>query len=274
MRRCRARRNTSASSCAHLLRRGIELRGEVGEVPDLSPLERERLPDYATWWRHREQIASLAATVKEIRRDGILAKHPLRRLSPRLAHVDRPLELITTAFQAAEKQFQAVEASLGRCGVPRQAWQTPATARVLVDYAKQVLPVAQFGRMDLLEPASPAAQQFAKAERRFRRQQAALGEARQATGAWRKKLPAAEVRVAIEQARAFERNFLAWLRPAWWRLRRILNAAYDFRCARRSPALVAGACRPAEGIRGAGRFGQAAEGHRRAVPAWRATSTA
>ncbi len=42
----------------HLLRRGIELRGELGEPPELSPLERERLPDYATWWRHREQIDS------------------------------------------------------------------------------------------------------------------------------------------------------------------------------------------------------------------------
>ena len=41
-----------------LLRRGIELQGEL---PDLSPLERERLPDYAAWWRHREQIAALAA---------------------------------------------------------------------------------------------------------------------------------------------------------------------------------------------------------------------
>jgi predicted DNA-binding WGR domain protein/DNA polymerase III delta prime subunit len=209
-----------------LLRRGIELRGEL---PELSPLQRERLPDYATWWRHRERIASLAAIVQEIRHDGILAKHPLGRLSPRLAQVDRPLELITGVLQAVEKHFEAVDASLGRCGVPRDQWQTPATARLLVDYAKQILPVARIGRMDLLDPASQPARQFAAAEQRFLRQQEALAEARRATAAWRRKLPAAEVPVAIEQVKEFEQSFFAWLRPAWWRLRRILNDSYDFR---------------------------------------------
>ena len=134
-----------------------------------------------------------------------------------------------SVLQAAEKQFEAVEATLGRCGVPRQQWQTLATARLLADYAQQVLPLARIGRMELLDPAQPTARQFVKSEQRFRRQQAALDEARQATGAWRKKLPAAEVPLALQQANAFEQRFLAWLRPAWWRLRRILNESYDFR---------------------------------------------
>ena len=95
----------------NLLRRGIEL---CGELPELSSLERERLPDYATWWRHRERIASLSAIVEDIRSDGILAKHPLRRLSPRMTQVDRPLELITGVIQAVENHFAAIEASLGR----------------------------------------------------------------------------------------------------------------------------------------------------------------
>ncbi|MGO9110943.1 MAG: DUF4011 domain-containing protein, partial [Thermoguttaceae bacterium] len=199
-----------------LLRRCIELHAEL---PKLSPLEHERLPDYATWWRHRERIASLAEIVRDIRRDGVLAKHPLRRLSPHLAHVDRPLELITSVLQAAEKHFEAAEASLGRCGIPREKWQTLATARLLVDYAKQVSPVARLGRMDLLDPESKAARQFAKSVQRFRRQQKALAEAGQATGGWRKKLAAAEVPVALEQAKAFEQSFFVWLRPTWWRLR-------------------------------------------------------
>ena len=70
-----------------------------------------------------------------------------------------------------KRHFEAVEASLGRCGVPREQWQTLATARLLVDYAKQILPVARIGRMDLLDPAGQAARQFAEAEQRFRRQQ-------------------------------------------------------------------------------------------------------
>ncbi len=209
-----------------LIRRGIELESCL---PELSPLQRERLPNYAAWFHHRERIASLSAIVAEIRRDGILANHPLRRLSPRLAQADHPLELIASALATAEKCFDCIEASLGRCGVPREQWQTPAAARALVDYAKAASSVARIGRMDLLDADSPAAREFAKLDRRFCALQKAVAEARTATAAWRQKLPAAEVPVAAEQAKGFERSFFAWLQPAWWRLRRILNESYDFR---------------------------------------------
>jgi hypothetical protein len=91
------------------------------------------------------------------------------------------------------------------------------------------LPVARANRMDLLNKSSQSAKQFADAERDFRLQQESLDEARKATAAWRSKLPASEVPVALEQAKIFERSLFAWLRPSWWRLRGILNNSYDFR---------------------------------------------
>jgi hypothetical protein len=209
----------------HLLRRGAELRAQR---PELSPLERERLPDYATWWHHRERVASLAAIVRDIRRDGILAKHPLRLLSPRVAQAERPLELVTSVLRSAQQHFEAIDASLGRSGVPRDQWPTLAAARLLIEYAKDVSAFARAGHMDLLDLAGKSAGQFAKAARRFRGQLEALAEARRATAGWRQKLPATETSVALLQARAFEQSYFAWLRPAWWRLRRILNACYDF----------------------------------------------
>jgi hypothetical protein len=210
----------------HLLRRGIELQNEL---PELTPLDRERLPDYATWWSHRERIATLAAIVGEVCRDGILALHPLRLLSPRLAQVDRPLELITSVLKSAERHMDDIEATLGRCGVPRDQWQTLDAARLLVEYAKRALPVAAAGRIDLGDVSSPRTKEFAKLVRRFHGQQESLAEAQQTTTGWRQKLPASETSVALQQAKAFEQSFLAWLRPGWWRLRGILNRCYDFR---------------------------------------------
>ena len=139
------------------------------------------------------------------------------------------MELITGVLLTTEKCFNNIEASLGRCGVPRQQWQTLAAARSLVEYAKAVFPVASIGRMDLLDGDSPAAHEFATAEDRFGGQQRVVAEAQAATAAWRQKLPAAEAPVALEQAKSFERSLFAWLQPAWWRLRRILNQSYDFR---------------------------------------------
>ena len=140
------------------------------------------LPDYAAWWRNRERIDALSTTVHDIRGDGILARHPLRLLSPRLTQADRPLELITAVLATGNMQFTAIEATLGQCGVPRDQWQTPAAARALVDYAKEFR-LARIGRMDLFDPETDVAKQFAEAQKRFRRQRKALTEAEAANAA-------------------------------------------------------------------------------------------
>jgi hypothetical protein len=209
-----------------LLRRCVELRHRL---PELSSREKEQLPDYASWWLNRDRIASLSAIVQDLRRDGILAKHPLSRLSPQVAHVERPLEFIAGACEAAERHFRSVEQTLGRCDIPRDRWQTLPSAHMLVEYAKAVFPVARLGRLDLLDPARAAASQLVEAQRQLQHQHEALTAARQATGAWRQKLPAAELPAAFTLAASLERNVFAWLKPGWWRLRRILNHAYDFR---------------------------------------------
>ena len=60
-----------------------------------------------------------------------------------------------------------------------------------------------------------------------------------------------------------------WLRPAWWRLRRILNESYDFRSHVVRPRWSQVLGRASEGVRGTRQTGQAAEDDRRAVPARR-----
>jgi len=209
-----------------LLSRCVELRHLL---PDLSPLERERLPDYVTWWRNRERIDAFDICVRDIRRDGILSNHALRLLSPRLVHVERPLELITNAVQAAGNSLDRIEQTLGQSGIPRDQWLSAAQVRSLVDYAKRVLPIARGGHLALLDSDNARASDFSRALRQLRQAHEAVAETRSATKAWREKLSADEVSIALEQARSFEGSLLAWLKPAWWRLRAILKRCYDFR---------------------------------------------
>jgi hypothetical protein len=56
-----------------------------------------------------------------------------------------------------------------------------------------------------------------------------LSAAQQATTKWRSKLSAEDTHTALEQARAWQGKLFAWLSPAWWRLRKVLNEAYDFK---------------------------------------------
>ncbi|MCE9545000.1 MAG: WGR domain-containing protein [Planctomycetia bacterium] len=208
-----------------LLDRCIELKDSR---PELSPLEKERLPAYAAWHRHREPLERFAALLGEVQPDRVLARHPLRLLAPRLATADRPLELITAAVDEASRHLERSEQLLGQCGIPREQWETHERAKLLVDYARQVLALTRAGQIGLTDPKSDRAQQFAADVKELDNRRKLLGTAREATKGWRQKLPADELPTALEQAQAFNGQFFAWLKPAWWRLRGIMNRCYDF----------------------------------------------
>ncbi len=197
--------------------------------PQLSPIEEERLPDYGTWWQYRDQIARFAEAVPEFQRDGILAHHPLRYVSPQLVTAERPLDMITTGVAAAQQQLTHLVQTLGSTNIPREQWHSLAHARQLVNYALQVHVVAQCGQMPLLNPKSKRATQFANAVQKYRKQQRAVDRARSKTKEWRQKISPEELPAALAQAEAFENDMFAWLKPSWWRLRRVLKRAYDFR---------------------------------------------
>src|SRR5262249_51653708 len=81
----------------HLLARAIRTRACA---PACTPLERERLPDFAQWHAHAEQIGRLRSHIEN--RDEPLAQHPLRSLHVRFARVDRPLESIREILTATD----------------------------------------------------------------------------------------------------------------------------------------------------------------------------
>ncbi len=214
---------------------GVPLRRLLGrcvelwdQLPALSAIQRERLPNYAAWCENYDRLERFHGTVREIQPDGILAHHPLRLLSPSLAALDHPLELVGGTIEAALKHLANAEETMGRCGIPRTEWQTLARARALIDYAADVAPLAEIGRMPLLDPKTESAGRFDADVKSLQRQGAAVEATREKTAAWRAKLPEDDAATALEQARTFEQSSFAWLRPSWWRLRRILKRAYDF----------------------------------------------
>src|SRR5205814_3500111 len=57
--------------------------------------------------------------------------------------------------------------------------------------------------------------------------ESAASETRTRTAHWRERLTADEVATALEEARRVE-GALGFVRPAWWRLRKVLAERYDF----------------------------------------------
>ena len=197
--------------------------------PQLSPEEIERLPRYQDWWPHAERLAALERAILDLEPSGVLARHPLRRLASAVAAFDRPIERVAAAADEALESLDQLVALMRAGGIPSDQWNSLGRVEQLLDYMKQVEPLARSGNMSLAEPTSEPARQFAAAVQRIDQAEAALASARQATGAWREKLPVGDVPLAIEQVRQMEGSFFAFLSPAWWRMRGLLGRCYDFR---------------------------------------------
>ncbi len=209
-----------------LLSRCVEL---ADDVPALDDLAKERLPDFATWWNHRDAIERFQESLGEVRSDKVLARHPLCMLSLRLVDEDRPLELLTKHVNAARTDLTQLTNSLAKCGIPSEHWSTLHRATALIHYAQTVLPLSGIGQLVLLDAESDRSQQFQLATARLAEQRHKVDEASQVNRAWRQKLSPTDTVNALEQARAFDAKSLAWLSPAWWRLRGVLNRSYNFR---------------------------------------------
>jgi len=197
--------------------------------PDLTPEVTEQLPTYHHWWRHREQLAALDVSLRDLEPSGILAHHPLRRLRPELASQERPMETVRSRIHQVEEHLQSVTKSLSQCGIPPDQWNSLRRAGELVEYMRLVSPLARHGNLALADPAAERARQFEKSLTQLQQLDAKLSAARQTTSRWRRKLPADDLQTALAQARGWQGKFFAWLSPDWWRLRKVLVAAYDFK---------------------------------------------
>jgi predicted DNA-binding WGR domain protein len=208
-----------------LLDRAVELRHKA---PEVNPVDRERLPDFALWHEHRDRIGQLQAHLDVQGADTVLARHPLRSLHARFAAVERPLEAIRDDLTAVQQSFDEIDAILESLDVPAECRRQLIDIRRLGEYGESLAFLAQAELIDLLQPKSDRAKQFGKLRRDFDAKAEALARAQEKTQAWRAKLSPDETEAALNQAQALEGNVLRFFQPRWWRLRSILRRHYDF----------------------------------------------
>ncbi|EAQ80603.1 AAA domain-containing protein [Blastopirellula marina] len=218
-------REQAGMSLRELLDHGISLHPQLTEV---TPAEKERLPDYSLWPGSRAAIDRYSTALIRVQPDAIASRHPLFLVSPQMARQESPIELITSAIENARAHLDALQQQLGKSGIPANQWENLTKARALVDYARKLQPVSSLGLTPLLDEQSDIAKRWAARTHEFSQKQQEVADAANKTKAWRSRLPEEEVETAIDQARGFEGKWLAWLSPQWWRLRGILNRSYDF----------------------------------------------
>lgn len=195
-------------------------------APQYTPVERERLPDFAQWHAHAEQIARLRSHIEN--HEEPLADHPLRSLSVRFANIDRPLESIRRTLGDLDPLCQQIERALDEMKIPPDCRSRLEEIRSLVDYGRALAFLAEEDRLQLLRPKSAAAKGFARCFKDFTTRARELAQAEQETASWRTKLSPQDAREALAQAEALEGRPFRFVYPRWWKLRGMLNRQYHF----------------------------------------------
>ncbi|MCA8955608.1 MAG: DUF4011 domain-containing protein [Planctomycetes bacterium] len=207
------------------LRRAIELRQQDAEPSRLPP--GVPCPDYALWSEHRETLARLFAAMADAGA-AVFRRHPLRLLRCAIADQVRPEAAIAERARAASEVVVEIETALADCALPEVCQAHLTALREAVGFAEQVRELARRGALGILDAGSLAAAAFAERLAGHGAMLASVDRAREEAAGWREALPRADLQHAIAQAEALEGSFLAFLRPAWWRMRKLMNRRFDF----------------------------------------------
>jgi hypothetical protein len=207
-----------------LLARLVELSAHQVE---LDPLAFETVPPYSVWAPHAEVVRALSAGLRRIGGKASLAEHPFRHLTENALASPQPLAAITSAAAESEKLLAQLTAALEALG-DTVAVQTFSDIESVLAYAGEIADAAAVDALDLLNPRSARSRKAAKALREWRQAEKALEGKRKATTAWRDKLSPADTTAALALAKKIEGSVLRFFSPAYWRLRKVLQARYNF----------------------------------------------
>ncbi|HEV2692565.1 MAG TPA: AAA domain-containing protein [Verrucomicrobiae bacterium] len=207
-----------------LLHRLVEL---CGRAKDLALEIEDLLPGYPLWLQYGEIIQRLQSALVDMGEELCFAKHPLRWLGNGVLQADRPLESLVKYLDQAEDLLDAIESGLELSGLPGELWDTFEEIQAIVEFAVRVQPLAARNLLGVLTK-SPTATAFDTLAAELDAKAQLLVQAQQKTTAWREPLSPDDTQNALVQAQAFEKSFFRFLQPAFWRLKKTLQARYDF----------------------------------------------
>ena len=197
----------------------------------------ERVPGYREWTRFGSAIAELSARLEEVSGEPRFARSPFRFLAREVAKTENPLTFVSEQLEAAAAPLRTIRTALEGTPFDGASVEDGDESRgldTLDDIAEAVAFAARLrtlGRGDLVRALDPESE----AARALREQSAEIEErtyrwerAKEENDLWRDKLAPRDARDALALAERVEGKFLAFLRPSWRRLRKILRERYDF----------------------------------------------
>ncbi len=206
---------------------------EMEAPPELDPADSELVPDHGPWQLHRAAVHDAATALQDIGESPIISKLPLRQVGRPILDAPRPLAALLEGLDRLDallEQVHSAALAVRANASSEDLTQAVAFARTL----QSLLP----DRLQLLDPGSTLSTVLKNFTRKLKTAQRSLEKSEKDATGWHEKLPPADARTALDQARSLGSSFalLRVLSPTWWRLRASLNASYNFAARRVRPS--------------------------------------
>lgn len=209
-------------------------------VAGLSEAQAERLPDYG-------QVAAAAAALQEfderlrrLQSDGVLSHHPLALLHEHVGEVERPTEFVQSLLQEClageEGPLRQLASRLEQLSSVRAAFLTWRGVKESVAFAQSLRFLAVADQLDLTQTQGTAEKTLQRCLKRLEKCSQSIAAAEKKTKHWVEKLSSEDTSIALDQARQLEGSLTRFVRPAYWRLRKLMQAAYNFSAHRVQPS--------------------------------------
>src|SRR6185503_17197945 len=137
------------------------------------------------------------------------------------------IEALSNLLDEAEDLLDAIENALELSGLPAELWDTFEEIQAILEFAVRARPLAERNLLGVLANG-PAATTFEKLANELDAKAQKLTQTKQKTAAWKEPLSPDDTQNAFAQAQAFEKSIFRFLQPAFWRLKKTLQARYDF----------------------------------------------
>lgn len=190
--------------------------------------EAASVPFYDEWLSNGETISQLGRALEGLSGEPQLATHPFRELGTAVMAAENPFVLVDSLAGHVTSALGHLKALVEKHRVPAHVAGKLDGIRNLIEDAVVMEALARQNNLELVERTNPEAIRFEELYSEYKKAVETWKEASARCSRWRQKIDRADLAGAVSLAARHEQSFLGFLNGSWRRLKKQLQAAYDF----------------------------------------------
>lgn len=195
---------------------------------DIDAIALERIPDHASWLENERLVRELVSALKDQRRSGIIADHPLAAAGKELLNSEHPVSRAKDLLERVAAQWETLSERFDSIDLPEGHGRTLGEVIALVAGARSIQPVARLDKLGIFEAGSAEAKRYDADREAIDKQQKKAEKAAAANRNWKNKPTAEDAATAREQWQRVSKGFFKFLNGTYRRINAMVKTAYDW----------------------------------------------